>query len=222
MKKILFVDDNEEYRLFFKELLIVYHYDVTVASSASEGLEMYKTEFFDLIISDLKMTIIDGLQFLYLIRKMDENAKVILLTSSDEDEDEVKGLELNANDYIKKSASIKVLLKRIEKVLNESIVFETAELRSSAENIKIDLKTRKVYKNEEEVSLTLKEFSILVLFLRNKNIVLSRELMIKEVWRTNDEFVDIRIIDTHVKRIRAKLFVNCIFSIRGVGYEWVE
>lgn len=222
MEKILFVEDDKDYRLFLKELLILNDYHVTEVASAIEGLEKFKQHSFDLIISDLKMASIDGLQFLYLIREMDENIKVILLTSSEDEEDEYRGLDLQVNDYIKKTTSLKVLLKRIEKVLRESVVREQASLVSVAEDLVVELKTRKTFKDGVLVPLTQKEFEILVYFMENKNAVLSREKILKKVWQTNQDLSDMRMIDTHVKNIRAKLQLTCIFSIRGVGYEWSE
>lgn len=222
MNRILLVDDDADYQLVIKELLEMEGYEVSLAGSAAEGLTLYKRQTYDLVISDLKMVSIDGLQFLSLLRRADERLKVIILTGSDSENDELKGLELNVNDYIKKSTSMKVLLKRIEKVLAEEKHIVEKELISLSEKLRVNLSQRKVYKKDELVELTFKEYELLVFFMENKNTVLPRERIIQKVWRVKEEYADPRIVDTQIKRLRAKLRISSIYSIRGVGYEWFE
>ncbi|MGY3778588.1 response regulator transcription factor [Isobaculum melis] len=221
MDRILLVDDDPDYQLVIKELLELEGYEVSLAESAAQGLILFKSQAFDLVISDLKMVSIDGLQFLSLLRKADHQLKVIILTGSDDDDDEIKSIELNVNDYIKKTTSMKVLLKRIEKVLSEKNTL-VEELFSESEKLRMDLRRRKVYKRNEIVELTFKEYELLLFFMQNKNTILSRERIIQKVWHVNEQYVDSRIVDTQIKRLRAKLRISCIYSIRGIGYEWFE
>ncbi|MGY3778533.1 response regulator transcription factor [Isobaculum melis] len=222
MIKILFVDDDSRYQIVIKNLLESEGYEVFLANDAAEGLGLFNRIPFQLIISDLKMVSIDGLQFLSLIKKIDERAKVIILTGSDNDDDEVKGLTLNASDYIKKSASLSVLLQRIKKVLSEESTVQQEMVYSNKENIKVNLRERHVYRDNQLIELTLKEYELLLFFLKNKNIVLPREQIIKEIWQTNPKYVDSRNVDNHIKNLRTKLKLSSIYSIRGVGYEWFE
>lgn len=222
MKHILFVEDDPDYQFVIKELLDLEGYEVTLADNAAKGLSLFKNSVYDLVISDLKMMSIDGLQFLSLLRKFDATVKVILLTGSTEDRDEIKGLDLDVNDYIKKPVSMDVLLKRIEKVIEDEPMIQIQELMSQSAEIAVNLKQRRVYKNEQLVELTRREYELLVFLLQHKNAVLTREEIIREVWHTNDQLVDLRTVDTHVKKLRSKLHLSNIYSIRGVGYEWVE
>ncbi|MGY3778574.1 response regulator transcription factor [Isobaculum melis] len=222
MHKILFVDDNQHYLSFLKEALSLEGYQIKTATHAMAGIELFKKETFDLVISDLKMDVVDGISFLHLLRKINENTKVIILTSSESEEDEIKGLESNVNAYIQKDTSIKILLKRIEHTLNQTWVGETHSLSSKNDCIRIDTNARRVFKDEQEVLLTFKEYEMLVLFLKNRNIVLPREQIIATVWGEYKDFFDTRIVDTHVKKIRAKLRISRLYTVRGIGYEWVE
>lgn len=219
---MLFVDDDPNYQLVIKDLLELEGYQVTVASHAAQGLVLFKENYYDLVISDLKMASIDGLQFLTLLRKIDPMVKVILLTGSNEDQDEINGLNLDVNDYIKKPVSMEVLLKRIEKAIRENRQIIKQELTSESSAILVDLKQRKVYQEGTFIEVTLKEYELLVFLLENKNVVLTREKIIREVWHMSENFVDLRTVDTHIKKIRAKLNLSNIYSIRGVGYEWIE
>ncbi|WP_206911384.1 hypothetical protein IGL98_003348 [Enterococcus sp. DIV0840] len=222
MKRILFVDDDQDYCLFMEELLSLKGYHVTSANNAILGLKFFKEKIFDLVISDLQMVSVDGLQFLSLLREISPDIKVIILTNSDNEDDEYRGLDLNVNEYIKKTVSVKIISKRIEKVLEEDFVPVTEELFSKNEYIRVNVKTRKIYKNNELVEVTLKEFDLLVLLLKNKNKVLSREKIIKDIWREDFQIADTRVIDTHIKNLRSKLYLTSVYSIRGIGYEWAE
>ncbi|TLG72682.1 response regulator transcription factor [Culicoidibacter larvae] len=222
MPKILFVDDDTNFRDVIAEFLEIEGYQVRVADNASDGLKLFKAEQFDLIISDVKMESIDGLQLLTLIRKLDNSAKVIMLTGSNDEDDEVRGLELHASDFIKKPVSLKVLLTRIERVLKKNKFVVEEELFSRSQNILVEIRNRRVYKDGELVNITMREFDLLVFFLENKGTVLTREQIFKQVWQSNEQFSDIRTVDTHLKKLRAKLKLTCVYSIRGVGYEWAE
>ncbi|TLG71773.1 response regulator transcription factor [Culicoidibacter larvae] len=224
MKKILFVDDDAKYQMLIKELLELDGYEVLTASNAMDGVEIYKnTDDIDLVISDLKMQTIDGLQLLSIIRKYNNQAKVIILTGSDNPHDELLGLDLRANEYLKKSIDISVLLKRIQLVLEQTVEISGQNiLTSNFENIVVDKQNYKVQKNDIYYELTKTEFALLVYFLEHKNEVLNREDILKEVWRISNTFGDDRAVDTYVKKLRSKLRISSIYTVRGVGYEWVE
>lgn len=223
-KSVLFIDDNLQYQQTIAELLEFEGYQVTCKENATDGLKAFRESYYDLIITDLKMKTIDGLHLLGLVRKYNEHAKVIILTGSEAEDDELRGLDLQATDYIKKSTSINILLKRIAIALaqTEVIQLDNNILQSMNENIHVDLRQRKVYKEDEMVPMTQKEFALLSLFLSNKNVLLSREEILQKVWRVSDSVIDVRIVDTFVKKIRSKLQTSSIMSIRGIGYEWIE
>lgn len=222
MKKILFVDDDLEYLAFVKEILDLEGYDVTIASTVMEGLDLYKKNIYDLVISDLNMKSINGNQFLALLKKLNEQAKVIILTASTKDQDEVNSLDLNASDYIRKPVATSILVKRIEKVFNQDIKPKDKVLRSENEKLRVDLSTRKVYKNDEYVETSELEYNLLTYLLQHKNIILTREEILLKVWRSAEHLVDMRTVDTYVKKLRKKFRLSAIYAIRGRGYEWVE
>lgn len=221
MTKLLLVDDSIEYCIFMKEFLETHGFTVYTATSAIEGLHIFKEKIIDLVITDLQMEEVDGVQLMSLLREMHADAKVIILTSSESEEDELKGLDLKADEYLKKNTPLRVLLARIKRVLRE----ETSKVRdftSLDEELTVKVQQRKVFKSGEEVILTKKEYDLLVYFLKNRKRVLSREMILRDVWNEDIQFVDARVIDTHVKNLRAKLRLTCIYSVRGVGYEWIE
>lgn len=223
MFRILFVDDDIQYQDVIKELLELENYEVITANNAADGLRLFKESEFDLVISDLKMEKIDGIQFLTILRKLNKKVKVIILTGSENDNAEIKCLDMSVNDYVKKPVSLDVLLKRIEIVLsNTNIEASPNRNVSEAGNLEVDTKKRRVYLDGQVVAITTMEYNLLVFFLENRNVIFSREEILRHVWKINENYADLRTIDTHVKKLRAKLKLSCIYSVRGVGYEWVE
>lgn len=222
MTKILFVDDENDYCLFMKEVLTHQGYDVLIANSALDGLAKFKESVIDLVITDVQMGTVDGLYFSELLKEMVPNIKIIILTNSDDPEIEYAGLNLDVNEFIKKTTPLKILLKRISRTLVTTTNPKVLTLESKMEEILVDTKRRTVLKQGEEIELTNKEFELLSLFLKNKNTVLSRNRIIREVWQTDQAIVESRVIDNHIRKLRAKLYLTSIRSIRGVGYEWIE
>lgn len=222
MERILLVDDSLEFCNFMQEFLETHGFDVITAQEPLEGISLFRKSMVDLVITDLKMGEIDGIQFMSLIQESYPEAKVIILTSSESEEDEFRSLDLNVDEYLKKGTSLKVLLKRIMRVLEKDSEDSTDVLFSKRENIMIKKRSRQVYKDNELITLTRKEYDLLVLFLQNKNRVLSREVIFRSVWNKESHLVDSRVIATHIKQIRAKLSLMSLYNIRGVGYEWAE
>lgn len=222
MSNILFVDDDPKYQGVIRDLLVHEGYAVDCASDAADGLRLFRERVYDLVISDLKMSSIDGHQFLALLRKYDDDIKVIILTGSDDEQDEIKSLDLYASEFLKKSAPIAVILKRIEHVLREKTEQRQLVLSSKYEDIEVNIKNRRVTKDGAEVDLTAREYTLLTFFLQYKNVTHSREEILKKVWRSGEAYGDLRIVDAYVKKLRQKMNLSCISSVRSVGYEWVE
>lgn len=222
MEKILLVDDSIEFCNFMQEFLETHGFDVITAQNPLEGITLFRQSMVDLVITDLKMGEVDGIQFMTMIQESYPEAKVIILTSSESEEDEFRSLDLKADEYLKKGTSLKIILKRIMRVLKAEHEDSTEALFSKRENITIKKRTRQVYKDNKLIALTRKEYDLLVLFLQNKNRVLSREVIFRSVWNKESHLVDSRVIATHIKQIRAKLSLTSLYNIRGVGYEWAE
>ena len=205
-----------------QEFLETHGFDVITAQNPLEGITLFRQSMVDLVITDLKMGEVDGIQFMTMIQESYPEAKVIILTSSESEEDEFRSLDLKADEYLKKGTSLKIILKRIMRVLEAEHEDSTEALFSKRENITIKKRTRQVYKDNKLIALTRKEYDLLVLFLQNKNRVLSREVIFRSVWNKESHLVDSRVIATHIKQIRAKLSLTSLYNIRGVGYEWAE
>lgn len=223
-KRILFVDDDQNYQKILKNMLEVEGYSVTVADNAADAVELFRKSKYDLLLTDFMMESVDGLQLLSLIRRIDPVMKVIVLTASADTDPEVRSFKLYANDFIRKPADFEVILARIERVLRENTEAASEMLRSDIEDIEVSTKSLVVMKNGERVQVNQREFDLLLLFLKNRNIVLTREEILEAVWKVNHDYslIDLRSVDTVIKNLRKKLNLVSIYSIRGVGYEWVE
>ncbi|MDF9866741.1 two-component system response regulator VanR [Bacilli bacterium PM5-3] len=225
MKKILFIDDDTEYARMIIDLLKELNYNVDYSSSSIEGLEMAKKINYDLVIADLYLDKLNGNQIAEMLKVYREDAKVIILTNSTNPSDEVRGLQVGVDDYVKKDVSFEILVERIKRLIQDkktSMSIKT--IKSDVEQIKIDRENRIVKKDDVEVHLTMLEFDLLVYLLKNKNQLLSREQIIEKVWKVPADslHVDLRTVDAHIKNLRSKLALSSIVSVRGIGYRWHE
>lgn len=226
MKKILLVEDDRDYAEIVQQLLEEVGYRVDVVYTAIDGLNKNKEIEYDLVITDLHLDSLNGMQVAELIKRDTPNVYIMMLTASVLDEDESKALYSGVDEYVRKSVSFSILLSRIDHLFSQR-ARETQQLpmlQSAKERLSVDLTERIVLKDEVEVPLTLLEYELLVCFLENKNKLLSRQDILKKVWKVEKEEanVDVRIIDTYIKNIRKKLNVTSIYSIRGIGYRWHE
>lgn len=226
MKKIILIEDDKEYSDVISMLLTEAGYDITIENNAFEALKTIETQMFDLAIIDLDLDTLNGIQVAELINRTNPETKIMILTGSIHDEDEINALDNGVDAYVRKSVSFKVLLKRIQHIFsNEAKRKRKAKaLVSKKERIKLLVEQKIVLQNSEEVHVTNLEYDLLEYFLSNKNDLLSRERILENVWkvRIGDSMVDPRIIDTYVKNIRQKLMITSIYAIRGVGYRWYE
>lgn len=212
MKRILVVEDDSAIQEVLGEFLTEAGYIVNKANNGQEAYEIFNQHKFDLILCDVMMEIMDGWDFVKLVRKKDKNVKIIMLTALQEEYDEVKGFDIGVNDYITKPFSFKVLLKRVEaQFKDDSDVI-------IVDNIVLDEKGHVVKVDDKIIDLTLKEFEILKLLMSNLNSVVSREQLLDNVWGY-DYFGDSRVIDSHIKNIRKKTDTQSIKTVSGVGYK---
>ncbi len=219
MAKILVIEDEVAINEMITEVLKEQDHEVIQAYDGVEGFHQFMANKFDLIITDIMMENMDGKQFTMLVRKENEHIPIIMLTAKSQEEDEINGFELGADDYIKKPFSINVFTKRVETQLKRANSKHVYEDKLVYDDVVLDLKQFIALKNGEEINLTLKEFKILEFLMKNPNMVLSREEIIEQVWGIN-YFGDTRIIDTHIKNIRRKLNIENIKTIKGVGYNF--
>lgn len=226
MYKILFVEDDNQYRNTLINVLSKEGYQVDGAEHALQAMELFtKNQGYDLIISDLMMDNIDGIQFLTYIKNINPNSKTMILTAEPSMETELAALNIYVDKYLVKGTHIDVLLKYVERILEDPRAIAPLQhtlLRSKVEGVVVDVTALTVTKDEQEVALTPKEFAILKILLENRGLAVSREKILDELWDTKFETVDARVIDVHVKALRKKLQIQSIISVRGYGYKWFE
>lgn len=214
---ILVVDDEMLIRSVIKEYLLNEKWNVFEAENGEEALRIYKEEKIDLVLLDVMMPKMDGYTALKEMKKI-KDTPVIMLTAMIEESDKLNGFELGVDDYITKPFSPKELVARVKAVLKR-----TNKIKDSYNynTLQIDYKGRKATIDNEEVLLTPKEYELLVYFIENKGIALSREGLLSAVWGY-DYYGDDRTVDTHVKMLRQSLgeYRDLIITVRGVGYKY--
>lgn len=218
--KILVVDDESRMRKLVKDFLVRREFEVIEASDGEEAIEMfYSDKDISLIILDVMMPKIDGYQVLKEIR-MSSKVPVIMLTAKSTEHDELQGFDKGADEYITKPFSPKILVARVEALLRRSNLLESDE-KLEVGGIVIDKSAHTVTIDGELIDLSFKEFELLQYFVENRSIALSREKILNNVWNY-DYFGDARTIDTHVKKLRAKMGDkgDYIKTIWGMGYKF--
>lgn len=228
-QKILIVDDEQSIRTLLDYNLKQAGYETIMAVDGEEAVEKTEQENPDLILLDLMIPKIDGIEVCKLLRTRHINIPIIMLTAKSEELDKVLGLEIGADDYMTKPFSPREVMARVKAVLRRTTsVLENGETLDtlSAGEIKIYLEQYEAYLAGEKLEFTPKEFELLVYFIRNKNRVLSRDVLLSAVW--NYDFAgDTRIVDVHVSHLREKIEENTrkpqfIKTIRGIGYKFEE
>lgn len=219
--KILVVDDESRMRKLVRDFLVKAGYDVVEAGDGEEALNIFfRQKDIALIVLDVMMPKMDGWQ---VCREVREYSKVpiIMLTARGDEQDELEGFKIGVDEYISKPFSPKILVARIEAILRRTAV--TGETALSCGGIEIDKAAHQVFIDGQPVDLSYKEFELLVYFVENKGIALSREKILNSVWNY-DYFGDARTIDTHVKKLRSKMGEKgeMIKTIWGMGYKLSE
>lgn len=213
-QKILIVEDDLAISRLIKLNLDIANYDSKEVYDGLEAINIIKKEQFDLILLDVMLPNIDGFTIMTKIEHL--NIPVIFLTAKNSLFDKVNGLKLGAEDYIVKPFEAMELLARIETVLRR---YGKAKEILEFKDIKIYLKERIVKKNGQLVDLTLKEYELLLILMKNKNIALTREILLESVWQF-DYFGGTRTVDMHIGAVRKKLDLNDnIKTVYKIGYR---
>ncbi|MGE6352852.1 response regulator transcription factor [Flavobacterium sp. NPDC079362] len=214
---ILIVEDELGIVQFLQQGLQEEGYQITTANDGSKGFELIQNQHFDLILLDWMLPKINGLDLCKAIRVKDQTTPIIFLTAKDTVQETIVGLKAGANDYIKKPFSFEELVERIKIHFRNQKESELLTLGT----IKIDLLKHIVYKNDEEIALTQREFELLKYLIQNKGKVCTRNQILKDVWEINFEY-DTGVIDVFMNAIRKKLNLKIeedyIKTIRGIGY----
>lgn len=222
---ILIVEDEEKLSRVLQLELEYEQYTTAIAHDGLQALELMEQTDWDLVLLDIMIPELSGLEVLRRIRKKDDVTPIILLTARDQIHDKVSGLDLGANDYVTKPFQIEELLARIRVHLRKSKKQINKETTLTVGDLVMNIERREVSREEKTIDLTPREFDLLAYLLKNKNRVLSREQLIEEVWGF-DYVGDTNVVDVYIRYLRQKIdndfAIPYIQTVRGVGYTIKE
>lgn len=219
---ILIVEDEAKLSRIIQLELEYENYDTEIADNGKDALRLIEEKEWDLVLLDIMIPELSGLEVLRRTRRMDDHTPVVLLTARDEVHDKVSGLDLGANDYVTKPFQIEELLARVRVHLRK----ETPKKQARTEQLRIgelmvDVETRAVTRAETSIELTPREFDLLIYLIQNENIVLTREKIMDHVWGY-DYYGETNVVDVYIRYLRQKIdkgFASAyIQTVRGVGY----
>jgi len=214
---ILIVEDEANLARFLELELTHEGFQVDKAAEGRSGLAMAQSGKYALVLLDIMLPELSGLEILRRLRRDQPALPVLLLTARDQIADKVSGLDLGADDYITKPFAIEELLARIRAALRKKSAGESSETVLAAGGVSLDCQRHEVTVDGRLVDLSKKEFDLLEMLLRNQNIVLSREQILIKVWNTDYEG-DSNNVDAYIRFLRQKLGNSLISTVRGVGY----
>lgn len=222
MAHILIVDDEANIRRVVREYAEFEGYNVTEAENGMEAVNLCRENDYDLIIMDVMMPRLDGYSACKEIHKT-KSIPVIMLSARGEEYDKLFGFEIGVDDYVTKPFSPKELMARIKVVIKRNAQSATASAQDKYVfgGLEVNISGREVYVNGEKASMTPKEYDLLFFLVKNRNIALSRDRLLEEVWGY-DFFGDDRTVDTHIKMLRNSLkeYRSYIVTLRGMGYKF--
>ena len=221
MKKLLVVDDEAKIREVIKEYSEFSGYEVTEAADGRSSIVLCKLKDYDLILMDVMMPKLDGFSSVKEIKKF-KDIPVIMLSARGEEYDKLFGFELGVDDYVVKPFSPKELMARVNAVItrHEGADHGTSNVMK-IDGLEVNFAARTIYIDGKRVNLTPKEYDLLFYLIQNRNIALSRDKLLSDIWGY-DFFGDDRTIDTHIKNLRNNLgpYRDFIVTLRGVGYKF--
>lgn len=222
-KKILIIDDEPDILKFVSYNLEKTGFKVVTANSGKEGISIATKEKPDLIILDVMMPGLDGIETCKELRELPQFNKTIItfLTARNEDYSQIAGLESGADDYIIKPIRPNLLTARIKALFNRRNGRIRPDTLIMAGCVKIDKEKRIVYKDNRAIDLPKKEFDLLILLTSNIGKVFAREKIYQSLW-SSDDLVGVRTIDVYIRKLRRKIGDDCIKTLKGVGYKYNE
>ena len=217
--KILVIEDDRDIEELLQFFLEDNGYQVAIARDGLEGITMFREGGFSLILLDIMLPKIDGYAVCELVRK-ESDIPIIMVTALSDEEDQMKGLDLLADNYITKPFSMPVLLRKIGAVLRRSQRNQKGEANRMLlyQQLRLDLDNYQVFVAGEETSLTKREFEILKMLLENQGKVMTREILLEQLWQY-EFYGNDRVVDNHIKNLRRKLGGSYIETVKGVGYR---
>ena len=221
MAHILLVEDEENLHSFLKLELEYEGYEVTVSENGKEALELFHRNQYDMVLLDLMLPGINGLEVCRRIRE-ESMVPIIMLTARDTVMDRITGLQLGADDYLPKPFDTQELLARMKGIFRRIQYTQTNDaVQLTFKDLKLDIMSRQVMRGSNTIELTNKEFELLHVFMKNINRVLSRDILLEQVWGY-EHVVETNVVDVYIRYLRNKLDENnkeeYIQTVRGVGY----
>ena len=217
--KVLVVDDEKDIRELINFYLNKEGFEVLEASNGEEALEIFENEYIDLGIIDVMMPVMDGFELVENLKEF-KDVPVIMLTAMSDDYTQIMSFDEEADDYITKPFSIIVLHKRIEALLRRGVKVSENK-KWCYGDIEIDFEGYSARKNGENIDLKPKEIKLIELLLKYEGKVLTRAQILDNLWRIEEAPND-RVIDVYIKNIRKKLLLDCIVTVKGIGYKFEE
>lgn len=221
MYRLLVVDEEDKIREVLKEYATFEGYEVVEAKDGMEAVAICKEQSFDLIIMDVMMPRLDGFSACKEIKKFSDTP-VIMLSARSEEYDKLFGFEIGADDYVVKPFSPKEVMARVKVIISRHKPDKSDSI-IKIDGLEIDIPGRNVFVDGERADMTPKEYELLFYLVRNKNIALSREKLLTDVWGF-DFYGDDRTIDAHIKMLRTSLgkYRDHIVTLRGLGYKFED
>ncbi len=218
-RTVLIVDDEARMRRVIADYLRIKGYETVEAGDGEAALRLFAEAAPDLVLLDVMMPVMDGWEVCRRLRARSA-VPIIMLTARSQEEDELQGFSLGADEYIAKPFSLKILLARIEAVFRRGSE-QSGQSAALPAGLEVDAVGRVVRIDGRVVELTYTEFELLSYLMANSGVALSRDRILDNVWRY-DYYGDARTVDTHVKKLRSKLgtYGDCIRTIRGIGYKF--
>lgn len=218
MQHILIVEDDLDIQELLRNFLREAGYETTIVSDGMEAIASFSVSHFDLVLLDIMLPKIDGFTVCELIRKQSQ-VPIIMLTALNGEEEQIKGLDLQVDDYITKPFSMPILIRKIAAVLRRSTMIPDQEHQTiTYQDLILDLDSYSASVNGKSHELTQREFEVLRELLLNQGRVFTRQNLLDRLWKY-DFLGDERVVDTHIKNLRKKLGIDFIQTIRGVGYK---
>lgn len=218
MQNILIVEDDMDIQELLREFLKEAGYEVTSASDGIEAMDLFVKNKYDLILLDIMLPKIDGFGVCELIRKQSQ-IPIIMLTALGGEEEQIRGLDLQVDDYITKPFSVPILIRKIAAVLRRSSrTQEEGHKDIEYQNLSLNLDNYTATVDGTAYELTQREFEVLRELLTHQGRIMTRQNLLDKLWRY-DFYGDERVVDTHIKNLRKKLGIEFIQTVRGVGYK---
>lgn len=216
-ERILILEDDAFLRDGLSEMLQREGYSPNTASTCCQAREMINESRYDLIIFDVMLPDGNGFDLCAEIRKTNTVTPILFLTACDDEIQIVRGLDAGADDYVTKPFKLLELLSRVRALLRRN-----SGATVVSRNITIDITHMTVKKNGENIFVTPTEFQILSMLVRNSGVIVTRSVLLQNIWDDNNNFIDDNTLSVHISRLREKIGAKHIVTIRGVGYRWEE